>query len=120
MAENSSPPGPSDSPERAADIALMAQAIRCRLGHRIRDLRIWIEPHGLVIDGGVSSDYDKQLAQHLVRELSGLGVADKRIVVDSVLEATVGDDIGRFQRHWSYRDIVAGRHRSRYRRTIAR
>lgn len=87
MAETLCPPGPPDSPERAADIAPIEQAIRCRLGHRIRDLRIWIEPHGLVIDGGASSYYDKQMAQHLVRELSGLGVADNRIVVDSVLEA---------------------------------
>ncbi|HUE15856.1 MAG TPA: hypothetical protein VMR25_16925 [Planctomycetaceae bacterium] len=120
MAENSSPPGPPDSPERAADIAPIEQAIRCRLGHRVRDLRLWIEPHGLVIDGGASSYYDKQMAQHLVRELSGLDVADNRIVVDSLLEPTVGDDIGRFQRHWFYRDIVTGRHRSRYRHTIVR
>lgn len=120
MAETLCPPGPPDSPERAADIAPIEQAIRCRLGHRIRDLRIWIEPHGLVIDGGASSYYDKQMAQHLVRELSGLGVADNRIVVDSVLKPTVGEDIGRFQRPWFYREIVAERHRSRYRRTIAR
>jgi len=74
---------PGEFSEIAGDIALIEQALRCRLGHRVRDLRIWVEPHGVIIAGSASSYYDKQMAQHLVSEAGGLAVADNRIVVDS-------------------------------------
>ena len=74
-------------PERADDLAQIGQAIRCRLGNRVQDLQIWLKPHGLILSGCTSSYYCKQFAQHVARELSGIGIAENRIVVDSHLVA---------------------------------
>ena len=59
------------------------QGLRFRLGYRVHDLRLWFEPHGLVITGRAESYYDKQLAQQIVKELGELNVAENRIVVDT-------------------------------------
>jgi hypothetical protein len=40
-----------------------------RLGNRIRDLRVWRGPDGLVLQGRTTTYYAKQLAQHAVMEL---------------------------------------------------
>ena len=85
MPDNSSLATSADVPQRADDLPPIGQAIRCRLGHRVHDLQIWLEPHGLVLSGCTSSYYGKQLAQHVVRELSGIDIAENRIVVDSHL-----------------------------------
>ena len=91
MTENASTTRTPVSSDDTNERATIEQRLRCRLGHRVHDLRIWFEPHGLILTGCTSSYYDKQMAQHVVRELSGLGVADNRIVVDSRLaELSVG------------------------------
>ncbi len=88
MPDNSFLATSADVPERADDLAPIGQAIRCRLGNRVQDLQIWLEPHGLILSGCTSSYYCKQLAQHVARELSGIGIAENRIVVDSHLVAS--------------------------------
>jgi hypothetical protein len=118
MAENSSSQRSPISQEDGPNVALIEEMLRCRLGHRVRDLRISVEPHGLVITGYTTSYYDKQMAQHLVREMSSLGVADNRIVVNSGTELTGGGQGNGFQTSWAYGDIVEGRHRPRRRHHV--
>jgi hypothetical protein len=83
MPDNSSLATSTDVQERADYLPQIGQAICCRLGHRVHDLQIWLEAHGLILSGCTSSYYGKQLAQHVARELSGIGIAENRIVVDS-------------------------------------
>ena len=97
MPDNSSLATSARVPERADDLPQIGQAIRCRLGHRVHDLQIWLEPHGLILSGCTSSYYGKQLAQHVVRELSGIGIAENRIVVDSHPVAS-SSHFGRFNK----------------------
>ena len=80
MTDSSIPSG--DDLRLIDELSRVEQALRFRLGGRVHDLRLWLEPHGLVLTGRASSYYDKQQAQHLLKELSNLGVADNRIVVD--------------------------------------
>jgi len=88
MSANSSPANCELCSQNQIDLAQMEQSLRCRLGHHVQDLRIWTEPHGLVITGCTRSYYDKQMAQHLVREIFGQDVADNRIAVNSGLAET--------------------------------
>ena len=83
MIENSSTTDAVLSHEGRLELGQIEQMLRCRLGHRVRDLRIPAEPHGMIICGSCDSYYDKQMAQHIVRELSDAAVADNRIVVNS-------------------------------------
>ena len=83
MFEKSSSAVCEPNPRERDQLALVEQSVRCRLGHRVQDLRIWFEPHGLVITGYTRSYYDKQMAQHAVREILGRDVADNRIAVDT-------------------------------------
>jgi hypothetical protein len=99
MTENASATPTRVSPDGINETATIEQELRGRLGHRVRDLRIWIEPHGLIITGSASSYYDKQMAQHLVREISSLNVGDNRIVVDSRLADLIVGQPDQFQRH---------------------
>jgi len=64
------------------DLGRIEQALRLRVGYRVRDLRLWIEAHGLVLTGHAYFYYDKQLAQRLVKDLSNLEIAENRIIVD--------------------------------------
>jgi hypothetical protein len=61
------------------------QRLQRQLGTRIRQLRVSIEPNGLVISGRCCSYHDKQLAQHLAADVSRLNVADNRIEVESMV-----------------------------------
>jgi hypothetical protein len=83
MSENSSETVREFDPPNPDQTVPLEQLLRCRLGHRVNDLRVWFEPHGLVITGYTRSYYDKQMAQHVVREIFGRDVADNRIAVDS-------------------------------------
>jgi hypothetical protein len=74
---------PGDFVENSEQALQIEETLRCRLGHRILDLRLWTEPHGFVLSGCSRSYYDKQLAQQTMKEISGFDVADNRIVVDS-------------------------------------
>ena len=83
MFEKSSPVVCEPDSSEPAEVPTLEQSLRSRLGHRIQDLRIWLEPHGLVMTGFTRSYYDKQMAQHAVREILGRDVADNRIAVNT-------------------------------------
>lgn len=83
MFEKSSPAVCEPDPLEPGQLAPLEQSLRSRLGHRIQGLRIWFEPHGLVLAGHTRSYYDKQVAQHTLREILGRDVADNRIAVDT-------------------------------------
>jgi hypothetical protein len=119
MTENASLAAQAVNTPNADEVAPIEQTLRCRLGHRIHDLRIWVEPHGLIMRGCTSSFYDKQMAQHLVREMSGLGVADNRIVVDSRLAEVSASQSDQFQTH-RYGHGPAARHRPAHRHNFPR
>jgi len=55
--------------------------LQCRLGHRIRDLRILIFPNGLVIKGRTATYHAKQLAQHAAMELADIPILANDIEV---------------------------------------
>jgi hypothetical protein len=76
-------PGDDMNPRITDDLGCIEQGLRFRLGYRVHDLRLWVEPHGLVITGRAESYYDKQLAQQIVKELGELNVAENRIVVEA-------------------------------------
>jgi len=78
-------PTQGDDPNQSMmeELCSIEQRLQCRLGSRVREVQLRVEPHGLVIIGRSTSYYDKQLAQHIVKELCGLSVAENRIAVDS-------------------------------------
>ena len=43
--------------------------VRSRTGRRVRNLMIQLSPEGVVLEGNTMSFYDKQMAQHSVREV---------------------------------------------------
>lgn len=52
------------------------------LGHvRVRDFRVLVQEHGLVLQGCASTYYAKQLAQHAAMEVSGLPILANKIEV---------------------------------------
>jgi hypothetical protein len=93
---------PSSFTENSQNTAQLEQNLRCRLGHRIFDLRLWSEAHGLVLSGCSHSYYDKQMAQQIVKELSGLVVADNRILVDSRAMDSTPARIPEISRHGAH------------------
>ena len=72
---------PSDQPgqETIEGMAHLEQVLRHRLVSRIHDVQLRLEPHGVVIVGRTASYYDKQLAQHIIKQLCGWNVAENRI-----------------------------------------
>jgi len=120
MAENSPSTDAPFLQDGSLQLGQIEEMLQFRLGHRIRDLRIWVEPHGIILSGYAASYYDKQMAQHMIRELTNLGVGDNRIVVNAGAELTGGRQLDQFQQYWSYRDIVEGRHRPRHGHRVRR
>lgn len=55
--------------------------VRQRLGNRIRDLRIVVEPEGVVLQGQTTTYHVKQIAQHAAMEAAGLPILANRIEV---------------------------------------
>jgi hypothetical protein len=55
--------------------------LQCRLGNRIRDLRVQFHPSGLVIRGRAATYHAKQLAQHAVMELATVPILANDIEV---------------------------------------
>ena len=45
-----------------------------RLGNRIRDLRVRIEPAGVILQGRTGTYHAKQLAQHAAMEMANLPI----------------------------------------------
>jgi hypothetical protein len=52
-----------------------------RLGNRIRDLRVRIDPAGVILQGRTATYHAKQLAQHAAMELSNLPILANDIQV---------------------------------------
>jgi len=59
----------------------VAARLHCRLGNQVRDLKIVHHHDGLILHGRVSTYYGKQLAQHVVMEISGLSFVANEIDV---------------------------------------
>jgi hypothetical protein len=55
--------------------------LQCRLGNRVRDLRIQCFPAGLVIHGRAATYHAKQLAQHAAMELADVPILANDIEV---------------------------------------
>ena len=60
---------------------LVAARLHCRLGSQVRDFKILRNRDGLILHGRVNTYYGKQLAQHVVMELSGLSIVANEIEV---------------------------------------
>lgn len=52
-----------------------------RLGSRIRDLRVIVLPHGLILQGRTATYHAKQLAQHTAMELAAMPILANEIEV---------------------------------------
>jgi hypothetical protein len=52
-----------------------------RLGNRVRDLRIEVQPDGIVLQGRTTTYHAKQLAQHAAMELTNLPIVANDIEV---------------------------------------
>lgn len=66
-----------------ADTETLASLVRQRLAGRVhvRDLRVLVVEHGLVLEGHVETYYAKQLAQHEAMAVTGLPLLANRIEV---------------------------------------
>jgi len=105
--------------ESSENAVQLDQILRCRLRHRVRDLQVWSEPHGFVLSGCSHSYYDKQMAQQIVKEISGLGIADNRIVVDSRAMDANPAYTSAFPRHATHAAEAGRIHRSPHRRRLS-
>lgn len=52
-----------------------------RLGNRIRGLRIYVQPAGVILQGRTATYHAKQLAQHAAMELASLPILANDIEV---------------------------------------
>ncbi len=52
-----------------------------RLNGRVRNLRLLVQEHGLILQGLTSTYYAKQLAQHAAIEITGLAILANEIEV---------------------------------------
>ncbi len=66
---------------RISDIDQLEVHVQSRLNGRVRDLRLLVRGHGLVLRGRASTYYAKQLAQHGVMDASGLPILANEIEV---------------------------------------
>ncbi len=57
-----------------ADEASLERHIQCRLGSRVKDLRVEVRAEGVVIHGRAATYHAKQLAQHAAMEVAGVPV----------------------------------------------
>ena len=55
------------------------QLVQQRLKGHVRDLRLLVGDQGIILQGQTSTYYDKQLAQHAVREIVGMVILVNRI-----------------------------------------
>lgn len=65
---------------RTKEERLEAQ-LQCRLGNRVRDLRVQLHPAGLVLQGRAATYHAKQLAQHAAMELADVPILANDIEV---------------------------------------
>ena len=59
----------------------VAARLSGRLGSQVRDFAIFSHQDGLILHGRVSTYYGKQLAQHVVMEISDLPIVSNEIEV---------------------------------------
>jgi hypothetical protein len=59
----------------------MESQLRSRLGGQLRDFRLCLRDHCLVLQGQAHTYYAKQLAQHVAAEMTGLPVSANEIEV---------------------------------------
>jgi hypothetical protein len=64
-----------------SDLDRLTAYVRGQLSNRIRDLRLSLRGTGLVLSGHCQSYYLKQLAQEVIKRVSGLPIADNEIEV---------------------------------------
>jgi hypothetical protein len=62
-------------------LACLEDHVRCRLTGRMRDVRLAVRDHGLVLRGRAHTYYVKQLAQHAVMETTDLPIRANEIEV---------------------------------------
>jgi hypothetical protein len=61
--------------------AHLESLLQCRLGNRVRDLRVHLFADGLVIQGRSATYHAKQLAQHAAMELANVPILANDIEV---------------------------------------
>ena len=59
----------------------MEAHVQCRVNGRVRNLRLLVRGHGLVLQGRARTYYAKQLAQHAVMDATGLPILANEIEV---------------------------------------
>jgi hypothetical protein len=64
-----------------AEAARLEALVQARLSGRVRDLRIQVRNHGLILQGQTRTYYAKQLAQHLAMTTSDLPILANEIEV---------------------------------------
>jgi hypothetical protein len=64
-----------------AEAARLEELVQARLSGRVRDLRIRVRDHGLILQGQARTYYAKQLAQQLAMTASALPVLANEIEV---------------------------------------
>ena len=55
--------------------------LQSRLGSRVRDLRVVSQNDGVILQGSTSTYYVKQLAQHLIMQITNLPILANEIEV---------------------------------------
>lgn len=72
--------GNDDAPPSAVASSL-EQQIKARVGSHIRQLRVTCQDDGVILQGIAVTFYAKQLAQHLVRQVTDLPILANQIEV---------------------------------------
>ena len=62
-------------------VSQLETRIRVRLGGQIRDIRVVCQEDGLVLHGRSRTYYAKQLAQHVVMEITNIPISANEIEV---------------------------------------
>lgn len=63
------------------EVERLANQVQARLGGRVRDLRLVLQDHGLVLRGRAPTYHAKQLAQHAVMTATRLPILANEIEV---------------------------------------
>jgi len=63
----------------------LVSAVRLRLNGQLRDFRVCVRDDGLILQGRATTFHAKQLAQHLVMQISGLSIHANEIEVSGSL-----------------------------------
>ncbi len=64
-----------------AEAARLEELVQARLSGRVRELRIQVRDHGLILHGQARTYYAKQLAQHTAMQASELPILANEIEV---------------------------------------